>query len=716
MKSYKQTVWQGERTIIEPTNEFLFNNIFKGVNSIFLQKESLYATKINNGSKIVYDVVATYKPNKKVIYTIDIPYDQNPGIYSDKNNILVVEVIPIVLPNVKNWIFHLDLWQNPWAVSRYHNVECWGPRHMYLLENHIKLLADHGQKVITTTVLENVWASQTLDEHLSMVKWNIHNDIINFDFNVFIQYVNLCTNAGITGQISVFSILPWGTNQGCGFKDGEAKYTLYNNNNNKVIKYATPGDETYYLLWTAFLKSFIKIINENCWNDRIYFAFDERHEDEMKEAIKMLYTVLPSIGYSSRIQISSAYKYNQELDQYITDLSIGYSNHLDWTNLTQKRRNNNNKTTFYLCEHPRSPFNNTFLDSAVHESRWIGWYSFANGFDGFLRWAYDSWPEDPLINGDFPGPHGHWPAGDTFLCYPNSWKSLRLMKIRQGIQDYEKLRIMYVQEPVLITEMMKEYILSGNSFQSITLENSLKILDNISKEFLKKTGVNFSKVTIPKTIKSVESYLFIVRHGDRIDHFSKQKWKDIKSANLYINSKNPPLCSNGQKQAMEVARNLKKEVSIDNIYVSPYLRTLQTSNYFAYEFDKELKVEEGLAEGWHTYIDDKLNLIDKFPNIDLNYDSRIKLKNNEIFPNEFENRIKKYAQHVMLLEGCNLLVTHAGTGLFLTSVLCDIHTKHLEKIGGCEFFILKKINERYTFIEKKKLHSCVQYSKPCGYD
>ena len=61
----------------------------------------------------------------------------------------------------------------------------------------------------------------------------------------------------------------------------------YNNNNNKVIKYATPGDETYYLLWTAFLKSFIKIINENFWNDRIYFAFDERHEDEMKEVIKI---------------------------------------------------------------------------------------------------------------------------------------------------------------------------------------------------------------------------------------------------------------------------------------------------------------------------------------------------------------------------------------------------------------------------------------------
>ena len=92
MKSYKQTVWQGERAIIEPINEFSFNNIFKGVSSIFLQKESLYATKINNGSKIVYDVVATYKPNKKVIYTIDIPYDYEIVLYSDKNNILVVEI------------------------------------------------------------------------------------------------------------------------------------------------------------------------------------------------------------------------------------------------------------------------------------------------------------------------------------------------------------------------------------------------------------------------------------------------------------------------------------------------------------------------------------------------------------------------------------------------------------------------------------------------
>ena len=61
------------------------------------------------------------------------------------------------------------------------------------------------------------------------------------------------------------------------------------------------------------------------------------------------------------------------------------------------------------------------------------------GFDGFLRWAYNSWPEDPMIDSRFI----KFPAGDTFFIYPGPLSSVRFKRLREGIQDYEKIRILH---------------------------------------------------------------------------------------------------------------------------------------------------------------------------------------------------------------------------------------------------------------------------------
>jgi hypothetical protein len=60
------------------------------------------------------------------------------------------------------------------------------------------------------------------------------------------------------------------------------------------------------------------------------------------------------------------------------------------------------------------------------------------GFDGFLRWAYNSWPEDPVMDSRYI----KWPAGDTYLVYPGARSSVRFERLREGIQDYEKIRIL----------------------------------------------------------------------------------------------------------------------------------------------------------------------------------------------------------------------------------------------------------------------------------
>ena len=63
------------------------------------------------------------------------------------------------------------------------------------------------------------------------------------------------------------------------------------------------------------------------------------------------------------------------------------------------------------------------------------------GLDGFLRWAWNSWPEDPVRDGSFRG----WRAGDTYLVYPGGAPSFRFLEMRNGIATAEKLRVLKAQ-------------------------------------------------------------------------------------------------------------------------------------------------------------------------------------------------------------------------------------------------------------------------------
>jgi hypothetical protein len=93
-------------------------------------------------------------------------------------------------------------------------------------------------------------------------------------------------------------------------------------------------------------------------------------------------------------------------------------------------------TTYYVaCGIPKP---NNFTFSPPTESCFEGWIAAAMGFDGFLRWAYNSWPESPLTDSRYT----KWPAGDTYFIYPGPLSSVRFERLREGIQDYEKIRIL----------------------------------------------------------------------------------------------------------------------------------------------------------------------------------------------------------------------------------------------------------------------------------
>ena len=100
------------------------------------------------------------------------------------------------------------------------------------------------------------------------------------------------------------------------------------------------------------------------------------------------------------------------------------------------RRQRGLVTTYYVCCMPWSP--NTFMWSAYDEAFWLGVYPGVCGLDGFLRWAYNSWGENPLVDASFDS----WSPGDCVLVYPDGCPSIRFIELRNGIVAAEKLRLL----------------------------------------------------------------------------------------------------------------------------------------------------------------------------------------------------------------------------------------------------------------------------------
>ncbi len=365
--------------------------------------------------------------------SINIPKDQEPGLYNGKLNInydpeaslslnISIKVQDKILPPPSEWSFHLDLWQNPFAVARFHDVPLWSQQHWDLLKPLLTLLADAGQKCITTSIIPAPWGGQTYDPFESMIGW-IYNSSgkWDYDYSVFDQYVQFAMDCGITKQINCYSMVPWG-NQVKYFDEDSSKF---------VTRKLIPGSEEFENFWRPFLYDFRAHLKEMGWLEKTTIALDERGINEMKALFSFMKETAPEF------KITMAGHYFEEINYEIHDFSYNWGHVSESSSeVANERRRNGAVTTYYVaCGIPRP---NNFSFSPPAESTYEGWFSAAMQFDGFLRWAYNSWVEDPLMDTRFRT----WPGGDTYFVYPGPRSSIRFERLVEGIQDFEKIRIL----------------------------------------------------------------------------------------------------------------------------------------------------------------------------------------------------------------------------------------------------------------------------------
>lgn len=337
---------------------------------------------------------------------------------------LTVHVQNQLLPPPSQWTYHLDQWQHPSAVARVNGLEMWSEQHFEALKPTMKQLSAAGQKVITATLNKDPWHVQTYDPYADMIRWKkTTSGGWNYDYTVFDKWVQLMMDLGVDKQINCYSLLPW---------NNEIHY--WDENKNEFVNViAKPGTTEFEELWTPFLKDFSKHLRAKGWLKITHIAMDERGREEMDPAIALLERVAPEFNVAFADNHKSYQRYPKS-----TDISVAVGDPFDQDDLLERRKKGY-ITTFYVCCSDEFPNQFTFSDPA--ESTYMAWYALAAGFDGALRWAFNSWVEDPLRDSRFRT----WPAGDTYIVYPQGRSSIRYERMLEGIQDYTKVGIVKMQ-------------------------------------------------------------------------------------------------------------------------------------------------------------------------------------------------------------------------------------------------------------------------------
>lgn len=360
---------------------------------------------------------------------------------------LSLEIIEVTLPNPGEYKMHFNLWQHLSNIARKHDVRLFGKTHFEIIENYTKSLARLGQKVITVIASDIPWSGQRtfndLDKPTDLFEYSLISTIkytegeFLFDYTNMDRYIKTCFSNGINKRIEVFGLCGiWMTEEnGFGrvapdFPDGLR------------IRYLNQHDGTYsYMNKESDIRLYVKSLYNHFiamgWLDKVRITADEPGNIELyRKTIDIILEEAP--GFKLSIAINKA-EFTTEFDNIMSDATPSLKCLAEDYDFIKENliKNPQKQVSWYVCCGPHFP--NTFLQSHLLESRLIGIMTSLFELDGFLRWNYTVWPENPRKDLKFRS--GSWFTGDMNFVYPGNsghpLLSLRYKSLLRGIEDFE---------------------------------------------------------------------------------------------------------------------------------------------------------------------------------------------------------------------------------------------------------------------------------------
>lgn len=372
------------------------------------------------------------KSVRPIWLTVEVP-DVKPGAYDMTLAVkevnsgkkvgelsLTINVDSRKLPIGPEQEFYLDLWQQPYSVSRYYGVEPWSDEHLELMRPYMEKLARAGQKAVSVILFYEPWGEQSNDKFEPMVATTRMADgSWMFDYTVFDRWVDYMASMGINANLECFTMVPW-----------QPQYRYLDAATGKLeFLEAKPGSEAYNNLWSAFLTDFAKHLRSRGLFEKTMIVMDERGLADMLSAYELAKKTVPEI------KMSLAGSFHTELVDSLDCYTLIKGDFFP-SDVIERRKQRGMLTLMYTCCATAAP--SQFSNSEPADGAYIPVYATATGHDGYLHWSYMNWNNNPLEDTRF---HMFAP-GDTYFIYPDGRSSIRYERMVEGIQMSEKIRIL----------------------------------------------------------------------------------------------------------------------------------------------------------------------------------------------------------------------------------------------------------------------------------
>ncbi len=370
-----------------------------------------------------------------------------------------VEVVDITLPDAADFKFYLDLWQHSSNIARKHETPLFSEEHFEVLESYVKSLAYLGQKAVTIVVSEIPWSGQgcaKAPENANLYEYSMvrvtktRSGRFEYDHSAMLRYIDLCFANGIDKEISVYGLVNvWNGDAEHGFKKPAPRYP-----DGLRIRYYDESSGTYkFMHRSKDIDSYIRAL-ERCFIragliDKVRIAADEPADIEAyRRSVSRLHSVAPSFVMKAAINHA---EFIPEFGDVISDfvpfiscVSSQYKTIKSYLGTPGKR------FLWYVCCYPFYP--NTFMRNELCESLFFAVLTSYMNFDGFLRWSYTVFPDDPRTSVKY----GIFPCGDMNLVYPSRGGrvllSLRYKAMRRAAELFE---LMYMAKQKASDEEMR---------------------------------------------------------------------------------------------------------------------------------------------------------------------------------------------------------------------------------------------------------------------
>ncbi|MBR9999279.1 MAG: DUF4091 domain-containing protein, partial [Cyclobacteriaceae bacterium] len=357
-----------------------------------------------------------------------------------------IQVYPVTIK-------HTSLWVTNWYTTSPHNLELiFGEKNIEPYSGRywtfIKLLADKMAEY-----RQNV----ALISPLMLTEYNLDRQgNYQFDFSRFDQTVEIFREAGVLGRIEGGHL---GTREGGWVSDFVVfvprveKDTTYF----RKLSISTDSAQNFY---SRFIPALTGHLKKKGW-DQIYMQhlMDEpipENIDTYTEVAKFIKNLAPELKI---VEACHSKDLDNTVNIWVPQLDYMHQDY----DFYKARADAGDEIWFYTCLNPKGEYANRFIELPLIKTRILHWINYRYQIPGYLHWGFDFWRGDPYEETTSIQTEGGTilPGGDAWIVYPGDGvihSSIRLEAMRDGIVDYELLKMLGEKKPEVAAEIARQVI------------------------------------------------------------------------------------------------------------------------------------------------------------------------------------------------------------------------------------------------------------------